>query len=90
MKLSAVTLLIVISSFTVIQATFLAPKDPRLRIEDSYDVHVPPTFLMMARPDASKEIQDAIRISKEFGPYSKQAKVAWDIVEEMDASDSMR
>jgi hypothetical protein len=45
---------------------------------------------MMARPDSSNEIQEALRMSKEFGPNSKEAKVAWDIVEEIDASDNVR
>ncbi len=46
--------------------------------------------LMMSRPDASKEIQEALRLSKELGADSKEARVAWDIVEEIDASDNMR
>ena len=40
------------------------------------------------RPDASEAIADALRISEEFGATSKQARVAWDIVEEMDSNDS--
>ena len=41
-----------------------------------------------ARPDASQAIQNALAASKEFGATSKEARVAWDIVEEMDASDN--
>mmetsp|Transcript_40762 Transcript_40762/g.85628 ORF Transcript_40762/g.85628 Transcript_40762/m.85628 type:complete len:263 (+) Transcript_40762:115-903(+) len=40
------------------------------------------------RPDASDAIADALRLSEEYGPTSKQARVAWDIVEEMDSNDS--
>ena len=40
------------------------------------------------RPDASDAIAEALRISEECGPTSKEALVAWDIVEEMDSNDS--
>jgi hypothetical protein len=46
--------------------------------------------IMMVRPDSSQEIQEALRKSKEFGIDSKEARVAWDIVEEIDASDNIR
>ena len=46
--------------------------------------------LKMSRHDSSDEIKEALRISKEFGPTSKEARVAWDIVEEIDASDNIR
>lgn len=49
-----------------------------------------PSVVMLARRDSSKEIEEALRISKEFGPSSKEARVAWDIVEEIDASDNIR
>jgi len=49
-----------------------------------------PSSVLKARPDSSEEIQEALRISKEFGPSSKEARVAWDIVEELDASDNIR
>jgi hypothetical protein len=45
---------------------------------------------VMARKDSSNEIQEALRISREFGLDSKEARVAWDIVEEIDASDNIR
>jgi len=35
-----------------------------------------------------KAIQDAMRLSKEMGATSKEARVAWDIVEELNASDN--
>lgn len=47
-------------------------------------------FLMMTRPDSSNEIKEALKKSEEFGPNSREAKVAWDIVEEIDASDNIR
>jgi len=40
------------------------------------------------RPDASSAVEEALKISAAFGIESKEAKVAWDIVEEMDASDN--
>ena len=46
--------------------------------------------LKMSRPDSSNEIKEALRISKEFGPTSNEARVAWEIVEEKDASDNIR
>lgn len=40
------------------------------------------------RPDASAAIAHALEMSKEFGPTSKEAALAWDIVEELDSSDN--
>ena len=40
------------------------------------------------RPDATTAISDALRISEEFGATSNEARVAWDIVEEIDSSDN--
>jgi hypothetical protein len=50
------------------------------------------TLILMKRqrPDSSNDVEEAIRLSKEFGLNSEEAKVAWDIVEEIDASDSNR
>mmetsp|Transcript_24551 Transcript_24551/g.36010 ORF Transcript_24551/g.36010 Transcript_24551/m.36010 type:complete len:210 (+) Transcript_24551:58-687(+) len=48
----------------------------------------PSTLLHNARVDSAEAIADALAASKEFGPTSKEARVAWDIVEEMDASDN--
>ena len=42
---------------------------------------------LFARPDSSAAVADALRISKEFGGTSPQARVAWEIVEELDSSD---
>lgn len=38
--------------------------------------------------DSSDAVKAALAASKEFGPTSKEAALAWDIVEEMDASDN--
>jgi hypothetical protein len=38
------------------------------------------------RPDSSEAIQEALRISKEFGASSPKARIAWETVEEMDSS----
>mmetsp|Transcript_18711 Transcript_18711/g.22938 ORF Transcript_18711/g.22938 Transcript_18711/m.22938 type:complete len:80 (-) Transcript_18711:735-974(-) len=46
--------------------------------------------LKMAKTDSSKEIQEALNIGKEFGRNSKEARVAWGIVEEIDTSDNIR
>mmetsp|Transcript_1621 Transcript_1621/g.2489 ORF Transcript_1621/g.2489 Transcript_1621/m.2489 type:complete len:204 (-) Transcript_1621:229-840(-) len=40
------------------------------------------------RSAGSAEIEAALAASKEFGATSKEARVLWDIVEEMDASDN--
>ena len=45
------------------------------------------TFLFAARPDASDAIAEALRLSKEFGPTSTEARLAWEAVEEMDSRD---
>ena len=41
-----------------------------------------------ARVDTTDAIQEAMAASKKFGPTSKEARVAWEAVEEMDASDN--
>jgi pantoate kinase len=43
---------------------------------------------MWERPDASKLIEAAMAASKEFGATSKEARLAWEAVEEVDASDN--
>ena len=40
------------------------------------------------RPDASEAVKEAMAATEKYGPTSKGARVAWDIVEEMDSSDS--
>ena len=46
------------------------------------------TRLPVTRVDASEAIQAALEASKKFGPTSSEARVAWDTVEEMNASDN--
>jgi len=36
--------------------------------------------------DSSAAVQDALEASKKYGPTSAEARAAWDIVEEIDAS----
>jgi hypothetical protein len=40
------------------------------------------------RPDAAAAVEEALKITATHGIESSQARVAWDIVEEMDASDN--
>ena len=50
-----------------------------------------PTFVVLqstTRPDASSAVQAALEASEKYGPTSPEARVAWDAVEEMDASDN--
>lgn len=41
-----------------------------------------------SRPDTSALVEEALKITASFGIDSKEARVAWDVVEEMDASDN--
>jgi hypothetical protein len=41
-----------------------------------------------ARVDTSALIEEALKTTATFGINSKEAQVAWDIIEEMDASDN--
>jgi hypothetical protein len=43
---------------------------------------------LFERVDSSAAVQAALEASKKYGPTSKEAAVAWDIVEELDASDN--
>ena len=47
-----------------------------------------PSAVYNARVDSSDAVADALRISREKGATSSEARVAWDIVEELDASDN--
>lgn len=40
------------------------------------------------RPDTANLVEEALKISAAFGLDSKEAAVAWDAVEEVDASDN--
>lgn len=41
------------------------------------------------RPDTSDLVKEAMEASKKFGPTSKEARLAWETVEEMDASTNL-
>jgi hypothetical protein len=41
-----------------------------------------------ARPDASSLVEEALKITAAYGIESKEAQVAWEAVEEVDASDN--
>jgi hypothetical protein len=43
-----------------------------------------------ARPDTSGLIKDAMAKAKEFGTSSAEARLAWEVIEEMDASSRTR
>jgi hypothetical protein len=43
---------------------------------------------MGSRPDTANLVEEALKISATFGLDSKEAAVAWDAVEEVDASDN--
>lgn len=46
-------------------------------------------LILKARADSSDAINEALKISSKYGNDSKEARVAWDIVEEMDACDNV-
>lgn len=43
---------------------------------------------LFGRVDSSAAVQAALEASKKYGPASKEAALAWEVVEEMDASDN--
>lgn len=43
---------------------------------------------LFGRVDSSAAVQAALEASKKFGPTSKEAALAWETVEEIDASDN--
>ena len=48
--------------------------------------NISPSFVSMASKDSAEVVQDAWRISCDYGISSQEARVAWDIVEELDAA----
>jgi hypothetical protein len=74
---------ILVSSF-VVTALGLVPGD--LRRPSSRIVRLS-SVASSSRPDSSDAIQEALRISKQLGATSVEARVAWEAVEEMDSSD---
>jgi len=43
---------------------------------------------MMAHPDSADLVQEAMKVTEEFGATSTEARLAWETVEEVDASDN--
>lgn len=43
---------------------------------------------LWARVDTSKQVEAALEASHKYGPTSPEARIAWETVEEMDASDN--
>jgi len=56
---------------------------PFIQRHDSFKA----SLMMRSRPDASGAIEEAFQAAKKFGPDSQQARLAWEKVEELDASD---
>ena len=48
----------------------------------------PSLKLYSSRPDTSEYVAAALETSRKYGATSKEARLAWETVEEMDASDS--
>ena len=46
------------------------------------------TTMVANKADATSLINEATRLSKEFGPASPEARLAWEAVEEVNASDN--
>lgn len=46
------------------------------------------TRAMAVRTDSSELVKEALEISKTFGATSAEARLAWEAVEEVDASDN--
>lgn len=49
---------------------------------------VRPTTYLLSRVDSSDLIKEALKVSKKFGAASPEARLAWEAVEEVDASDN--
>ena len=43
---------------------------------------------LFGRADSSAAVQAALEASKKYGPTSREAALAWEVVEEIDASDN--
>jgi len=46
------------------------------------------TALNLQRPDSSGAVHEALEASRKFGPTSSEGRIAWEVVEELDASDN--
>lgn len=52
---------------------------------DSHAFSSPSPRSSVRRPDASAAVEEALKVTATHGLDSSEAKVAWDIVEELDA-----
>ena len=46
------------------------------------------TMILMAHPDSADLVKEAMKVTEEFGATSTEARLAWETVEEVDASDN--
>lgn len=77
MKLS--TALILATAATAIHA--FAPATPLPVVRKSVSLY-------STRPDTTEYVTKALEASKKYGATSKEARLAWEEVEEMDSSDN--
>jgi hypothetical protein len=75
--LSLVFLFLLNGDHVVVQG-FVASPVPRTTARST-------TQQAVVRPDASAAVEEALKVTAAFGIESNEAKVAWDIVEELDA-----
>lgn len=73
--------------FSLVLSAILANSASAFAPHSNFGV-VRSTQLFNSRIDSSDAVAAALAASKKFGATSSEARVAWDIVEEMDASDN--
>lgn len=72
--------------FTIALLSLLAASEA---FQPAIVTHRPTTALgVSSRPDATELIKNAVAISQKFGKDSPEARLAWEVVEEVDASDN--
>jgi hypothetical protein len=54
----------------------------------TFGIRSPMRLVLAARPDTSALVEEALKITATLGIDSSEAKVAWDVVEEIDGSDN--
>ena len=83
MKLLFSSALLLAASLTTTTTTaFVIPQSQRQQ-------HFTPAALKSTvRPDASQAIQDALAASEKYGAGSPEARIAWEVVEDMDSADN--
>jgi CP12 domain. len=74
-------------SFIAVLPLFLCTSDAFLNADLTRIKSSQPTLTGLRSVD-SDAVQDALVASQKFGPASKEARVAWDIVEEIRARDN--